>query len=115
MTVVYSWIYLNFRILDLPLFSLWTWLLSLLLVEFTYYWTHRAMHEINILWAAHQFHHMAEDINISTTVRDSVVDLFLYDVSIIFNFFNTLSILIIITIYPSSYTLKPSQIVECYL
>lgn len=50
------------------------------MVEFVYYWTHRALHEFNILWAAHQFHHMAEDINITTTVRDSIVDLIIYDI-----------------------------------
>ncbi|CAG2174203.1 unnamed protein product, partial [Oppiella nova] len=78
--IVFSWIHNNFRIVDLPLHSVWTWIFSLLLVEFTYYWTHRALHEINILWAAHQFHHMAEDVNITTTIRDSVVDLILYDI-----------------------------------
>ncbi|KAJ6220027.1 hypothetical protein RDWZM_005839 [Blomia tropicalis] len=77
---VYVYIYDNYRIIDLPLYSIWTWLLSLLLVEFVYYWTHRALHEFNILWAAHQFHHMAEDLNVTTTVRDSVVDLLIYDI-----------------------------------
>lgn len=77
---VYVYLYDNYRIIDMPLYSIWTWLVSLLLVEFVYYWTHRALHEFNILWAAHQFHHMAEDLNVSTAIRDSVVDLILYDV-----------------------------------
>lgn len=64
----------------MPINGLSTWFISLLLVEFVYYWTHRALHEINILWAAHRFHHMAEDINITATIRDSIVDLILYDV-----------------------------------
>ncbi|CAG2179258.1 unnamed protein product, partial [Oppiella nova] len=76
----FNWIFTNYALLDLPLHSIWTWLFSLLVVEFTYYWTHRALHEFNILWAAHQFHHMAEDVNITTTIRDSVVDLFIYAV-----------------------------------
>jgi alkylglycerol monooxygenase len=79
--VIFTWLYDNYRIVDLPLRSTWTWLFSILLVEFVYYWTHRALHEFNILWAAHQFHHMAEDVNISTTIRDSIVDLVIYDVS----------------------------------
>lgn len=78
---IFTFLHENYRIVDLPLHSVWTWLLSLLLVEFVYYWTHRALHEFNILWAAHQFHHMAEDVNITTTIRDSVVDLVIYDVS----------------------------------
>lgn len=77
----FDFLYSNYRIVDLPLHSVATWVISLLLVEFVYYWTHRALHEFNILWAAHQFHHMAEDVNITTTVRDSVVDLIIYDVS----------------------------------
>nr|XP_027197528.1 alkylglycerol monooxygenase-like [Dermatophagoides pteronyssinus] len=77
---IYSWIYANYALVNLPLHSATTWIISLLLVEFVYYWTHRALHELNFLWAAHQFHHMAEDINISTTIRDSVVDLIIYDI-----------------------------------
>jgi alkylglycerol monooxygenase len=80
--IVFHFLYDNYRIVDLPLHSVWTWITSLLLVEFVYYWTHRALHEFNILWGAHNFHHMAEDINITTTIRDSVVDLVIYDVSI---------------------------------
>lgn len=78
---VYFYIHDNYRIVDMPLHNFWSWLISLLLVEFVYYWTHRALHEFNFLWAAHQFHHMAEDLNVSTAIRDSVVDLILYDVS----------------------------------
>ena len=78
---LYLYIYKNYRIIDLPLHSIFTWFLSLLLVEFVYYWTHRALHEFNILWGAHAFHHMDEDVNITTSIRDSVIDLVLYDVS----------------------------------
>lgn len=78
---LFDYIHTNYAFVHLPLHSVWTWLFSLLMVEFVYYWTHRALHEFNILWAAHQFHHMAEDINITTTVRDSIVDLVIYDVS----------------------------------
>lgn len=78
---LYVYLYDHYRIVDLGPETIGSWLVSLLLVEFVYYWTHRALHEFNILWAAHQFHHMAEDLNVTTAVRDSVVDLILYDVS----------------------------------
>lgn len=71
----------NFKILDLELYSPITWFLSLLLVEFVYYWVHRSLHQVNILWAAHAFHHAAEDVNITTTIRDNIIDLIIYDVS----------------------------------
>lgn len=78
---VYVFLWDHYRVVDMPLHSLWTWFVSVLLVEFVYYWTHRALHEFNILWAAHQFHHMAEDLNVTTAIRDSIVDLIIYDVS----------------------------------
>src|SRR6218665_2709674 len=78
---LYMFLHNNYRIIDLPLHSMTTWFVSLLLVEFVYYWTHRALHEFNFLWAAHAFHHMDEDVNITTAIRDSVIDLVLYDVS----------------------------------
>lgn len=40
-------------------------------VDFLYYWFHRACHEINILWAVHQTHHSSEDYNLSTALRQS--------------------------------------------
>jgi len=77
----FVYVYTNYRLVTLPINSLWTWALSILLVELAYYWTHRAFHEINILWATHQYHHMAEDISVTTAIRNSVVDLIFFDVS----------------------------------
>ncbi len=78
---LFVYVHTNYRLVTLPINSLWTWALSILLVELAYYWTHRAFHEINILWAAHQYHHMAEDISVTTAVRNSVIDLIFFDVS----------------------------------
>ena len=86
---IFSHVYSNYRVITLPLDYFWTWVVSILLVEFMYYWTHRAFHELNILWAIHQFHHMDEDLNVTTAVRNGVLDLILYDVIksfILFNF-----------------------------
>ncbi|XP_028407242.1 alkylglycerol monooxygenase-like isoform X2 [Dendronephthya gigantea] len=52
------------------------WIMIFLAADFGYYWFHRAAHEINILWAAHQVHHSSEDINIAVSVRQSVVQQF---------------------------------------
>ena len=75
------WIHENYRIIDLSMDSILTWVLALLCGEFSLYITHRAMHEIHFLWAVHHFHHMAEDLNFSATIRANVFDLVLYDVS----------------------------------
>src|SRR5690606_21951105 len=77
---LFYFLYDNYRIVDLPKHCVSTWFLSLLLIEFVYYWVHRSLHEINIFWASHQFHHNAVEIDISTTLRDTVVDLVIYEV-----------------------------------
>lgn len=78
---IFYYLYDNYRIIDLPPTCVSTWIFSLLLVEFVYYWVHRALHEINIFWASHQFHHNAVELDVSTTLRDTVVDLIIYEVS----------------------------------
>ncbi|KAG7168155.1 Alkylglycerol monooxygenase-like 2 [Homarus americanus] len=68
----YQWLY-QYRIWDLPWNSPYTWFGALILVDFCYYWIHRANHELNILWAVHQIHHSSEDYNLATSVRLSVL------------------------------------------
>lgn len=77
---LFYFLYDNYRILDLPKNCVSTWFISLISVEFVYYWVHRSLHEINIFWASHQFHHNAVEIDVSTTLRDTVVDLVIYEV-----------------------------------
>lgn len=69
----YIWVYNNWRLVTLPWDSVWTWLLCFIGVDFGYYWLHRASHELNILWAAHQVHHSSECYNLSTALRQSVL------------------------------------------
>nr|XP_042116632.1 alkylglycerol monooxygenase isoform X7 [Peromyscus maniculatus bairdii] len=69
----YIYIWENYRLVDLPWDSPWTWYLTFLGVDFGYYWFHRMAHEINIIWAAHQAHHSSEDYNLSTALRQSVL------------------------------------------
>jgi sterol desaturase/sphingolipid hydroxylase (fatty acid hydroxylase superfamily) len=57
------------RLTDIPLDSVWTWLLLFLGVEFFYYWFHLASHRIRWLWATHAVHHSATRFNLSAAVR----------------------------------------------
>ncbi|XP_065068854.1 alkylglycerol monooxygenase-like isoform X1 [Rhopilema esculentum] len=70
---LYVYVYENYRITALPWDSPWTWLLCFIVIDFTYYWFHRATHEVNFLWGAHQVHHSSEDYNLTTALRQSVV------------------------------------------
>jgi sterol desaturase/sphingolipid hydroxylase (fatty acid hydroxylase superfamily) len=47
------------------------WVLLFFAEDFTYYWWHRASHEVRFLWAAHVNHHSSEYYNYSTALRQS--------------------------------------------
>lgn len=71
--LAYIYLYENFRIVDLPWDSAWTWYLAVLGVDFCYYWVHRACHEVHILWAQHQVHHSSEEYNLAVGLRQSLL------------------------------------------
>lgn len=50
----------------------WAWALLFLLDDFTYYWFHRANHEVRILWAGHVNHHSSQYMNLGTALRQGV-------------------------------------------
>eukprot|EP00088_Acartia_fossae_P017622 TRINITY_DN2005_c0_g1_i3.p1 TRINITY_DN2005_c0_g1~~TRINITY_DN2005_c0_g1_i3.p1 ORF type:complete len:460 (+),score=113.26 TRINITY_DN2005_c0_g1_i3:50-1429(+) len=72
----YMYIYKNHCIYELPWDSTFTWIMAALGIDFCYYWVHRAAHEINLLWAAHQVHHSSEEYNLTTALRQSVFQSF---------------------------------------
>lgn len=49
--------------------SLLSWTVSLVLVDFLYYWFHRHTHTIAILWACHVTHHSTQEMNLSVAFR----------------------------------------------
>lgn len=67
----YGHLYENYALFKIEL----TWLSGLILliaVDFLFYWFHRFGHKINILWAAHEPHHSAEEMNLGVGLRASV-------------------------------------------
>ncbi len=68
---IYILVWKYFRIVSLPPGSLLVWASALLLYDLCYYWSHRAGHEVNVLWAAHVVHHSSEDYNLSTALRQT--------------------------------------------
>lgn len=70
---LYMFVYNNFNLVNLSWDDPGTWYFCFLGVDFLYYWFHRAAHEVNIMWAAHQAHHSSEDYNLTTALRQSVV------------------------------------------
>jgi len=72
----YVWAYNRINIINLPWDSPLTWWLCFLGVDLGYYWFHRAAHEVNIMWAGHQVHHSSEYYNLSTALRQSLLQQF---------------------------------------
>lgn len=54
--------------------SWWSLALVLLVTDFWYYWTHRAFHRINVMWATHTVHHSSDYINIPMAYRFGPLD-----------------------------------------
>jgi len=50
----------------------WAWLLLFVLDDFSYYWFHRANHEVRLLWAGHVNHRSSQYLNLGTALRQGV-------------------------------------------
>lgn len=69
--VCYGFLYRHFAPFQAPTSTL-GFLALFVLVDFLFYWFHRAGHTINILWAAHSPHHSSEELNYTVGARASV-------------------------------------------
>lgn len=60
----------QFRIFEVPA-GPWGWLLTFIVIDFVFYWYHRAQHRVRFLWCAHVVHHSSEHMNLGTALRQS--------------------------------------------
>lgn len=60
----------EYRLLDIGHGPL-QWLFTLVVLDFFFYWYHRASHRSRFLWAAHVVHHSSEHMNFGTALRQS--------------------------------------------
>lgn len=51
-------------------FAWYIWIVCQVLDDFSYYWFHRANHEVRIFWAAHIVHHSSDHFNLGTGLRN---------------------------------------------
>lgn len=50
--------------------SNWFWyIVAFVAVDFSYYWSHRISHQVNLFWVGHVVHHQSEDYNLSVALR----------------------------------------------
>lgn len=85
----------------------WSWVLALLLADFTFYWLHRWEHERRFLWAFHSVHHSSYEFNLSTSIRLSWVSGFFEWLAFIpmiiigFEVMQTFAVIAVISTYAS--------------
>ena len=66
---LHLWLY-QFRVFEVP-GGPWGWLLTFIIIDFIFYWYHRAQHRVMFLWCAHVVHHSSEHMNLGTALRQS--------------------------------------------
>lgn len=52
----------------------WAWIVLFFLDDITYYFMHRANHEVRLFWAGHVSHHSAIKMNFATALRQGVFE-----------------------------------------
>ena len=57
------------RLFDLDSTNPLVWLGVFVGRDFAYYWTHRAEHQVRVLWASHMIHHSLERFSFTSAVR----------------------------------------------
>ena len=60
----------QFRMLEVPN-AVWGWVLTFVVIDFVFYWYHRAQHRVRFMWCAHVVHHSSEHMNLGTALRQS--------------------------------------------
>lgn len=85
--------------------NVWTWILAVIFMDFTYYWMHRLEHEHRIFWAHHSVHHSSKDYNLTVSLRLSIVEsaiewIFLIPMVLVgFSPFQTMAALLLVAQY----------------
>jgi alkylglycerol monooxygenase len=72
--LIYVWVFERFRLIDWGENTWAVWVAGLLLVDFLFYWWHRASHVVNVLWAVHAVHHQSEDFNLAVALRQPLFE-----------------------------------------
>ena len=49
--------------------NIYTWVLALIVADFSYYWMHRVEHKVRFLWAIHSVHHSSKEFDLTTGLR----------------------------------------------
>lgn len=94
----------DFALFEIPM-NWSTWIICLVLADFTYYWMHRCEHRVRLFWTLHSVHHSSEEYDLTTAMRlfwflDVTLWLFFAPLILIgFNGLQVLSCMVIVFTY----------------
>jgi alkylglycerol monooxygenase len=71
---IYIYLFINFRIFEIPLDSPVAWIICFIMTDFFYYCFHRASHEISFIWGSHLPHHQSEEYNLTVALRQGTFE-----------------------------------------
>ena len=62
----------QYKLFDISSFSLWVQIiLTLIVIDFIYYWFHRTSHRVRFFWGIHMNHHSSEEMNFLVSLRQA--------------------------------------------
>lgn len=64
---LFLWLH-QFRVFDIGV-GVWQAVLTLVAIDFVFYWFHRASHRVRFMWCVHVNHHSSELMNLGTALR----------------------------------------------
>lgn len=59
----------KYQLFPIRLDTVFSWILLFVVLEFFYYWFHRASHRIRWFWATHVVHHSPNELNLAASYR----------------------------------------------
>jgi alkylglycerol monooxygenase len=66
----------HWALVTLPQHSVWVWIGVTIAVDLCFYWSHRAMHRVNLFWAIHATHHQSGQFNFLVALRIAWMSVF---------------------------------------
>lgn len=69
--VSYQWMVDYLAMFEIPS-TVMIYFLTVILVDFASYWSHRFNHELNVMWNRHIVHHSSEEFNLACALRQSI-------------------------------------------
>lgn len=81
--ISYAWLEENYAFFDIE--TAW-WMFPVVFVakDFAGYWIHRFEHMVNYFWNRHMVHHSSEEYNLACALRQSISEIFSYNILILF-------------------------------